>query len=95
MVVKKRVCLKRGQAHTDSIMSQGKPSLMEIVLLLEALRADEDNIGAEGAVASVSGIRKLCELVSLGLLGILEGNELHQTCRSKYADLRCGLRTLR
>jgi hypothetical protein len=56
---------------------------MELVLLLDALRADEDNIGAEGAIARVGGISELGELVGLSLLRSLEGDKLQKACRLK------------
>jgi hypothetical protein len=67
---------------------------MELVLLLDALRADEDNIGAEGTIASAGGIGKLGELVGLSLIRILEGDELHKTCgsRSLYMVRHCRVR---
>jgi len=49
---------------------------MELVLLLDAGRADENNISAKGTVASVGLVGNLGKLIGLGLLRSLKSNEL-------------------
>lgn len=46
------------------------------MLLLDGSRLDEDNIGAEGAVASRGVVGELGELVGAGLVVVLERDEL-------------------